>query len=33
VRCEAPIKAYGNKVAAKGLKKRLREIEKRLASG
>ena len=30
LRCEALIKSYGNKVAARGLRKRLLEIEKRL---
>jgi hypothetical protein len=30
-RCEALIKVYDNTIAAKGLRKRLREIEKRLS--
>ena len=31
LRCETLIKVYGNNIAAKGLKKRLLQIEKRLA--
>jgi hypothetical protein len=30
LRCETLIKVYGNKIAAKGLRKRLLAIEKRL---
>ena len=31
LRCETLIKVYGNNIAAKGLKRRLLQIEKRLA--